>query len=295
MINCFFNNLQEIVVQRLNNATHSVKVAVAWINFEYYAPIFLNLVNKGIKVKIIVNDDKNNSRYLHIIGNLKEHGIKIKLLRTAGIMHHKFCLIDDKICMFGSFNWTDNANIRNIEDLNISDSNLIVGNYDMEFKALWELSKKDLKLIRKPDLCPDCKTPIFYIMFMKQEGDDQTKIDVLKMCSCAQKNVFTDYFDISVYMNWIGIYEMFENELNTAKMCNDEVTYNQLLSKQEYLLSNYLASVRQNRMGLPLIHAVGVIDTRWFNKHDCEDYYKIIWKERGTENYINDEYEIDIY
>ncbi len=31
-------------------------------------------------------------------------------------------------------------------------------------------------------------------------------------------------------------------------MCNDEVTYNQLLSKQEYLLSDYLASVRQNRM-----------------------------------------------
>lgn len=45
-------------------------------------------------------------------------------------------------------------------------------------------------------------------------------------------------------------------------------------------------------MGLPIIHAVGVKTWKWLDKHDGELVYKIIWKERGTERYIEDEYEI---
>lgn len=43
---------------------------------------------------------------------------------------------------------------------------------------------------------------------------------------------------------------------------------------------------------LPIIHAVGVKTWKWLDKHDGELVYKIIWKERGTERYIEDEYEI---
>ena len=46
------------------------------------------------------------------------------------------------------------------------------------------------------------------------------------------------------------------------------------------------------RMGLPIIHAVGVKAWEWFNKHEGGWYYKIIWRERGTEQYVNDRYEI---
>ena len=57
-------------------------------------------------------------------------------------MHHKFCIIDQKLCLFGSFNWTQNANTRNIEDVNICDEPQIIYGYETEFKAMWELKNR---------------------------------------------------------------------------------------------------------------------------------------------------------
>jgi len=45
-------------------------------------------------------------------------------------------------------------------------------------------------------------------------------------------------------------------------------------------------------MGCPIIHATGIKAWRNFYKDDGEWYYKIIWRERGTESYIGAEYDI---
>lgn len=292
MLNTYFTNLQSVTMNTLNSANCSIKAAVAWINFPFYEPVFMTLLNRGIKVKIIVNDDGNNRKHEASIDRLIQCGAKIKLLRVAGIMHHKFCIVDNNICMFGSFNWTYNANTRNIEDLNITDNLLAVDSYLSEFKALWELSKNDLAKLRKPDLCQYCKKPILNIMFMEQEGDYQTKIDVLQQCSCSQHTIYTDYFDVSVYNNYLGTIEQFDDAIADAQQSGDEIYYNQLVSQQDFALSCYLSTVRNNRMGCPIIHAVGVKSWEWIDKHDGYWCYKIIWKERGTESYIENEYEI---
>lgn len=44
-------------------AQKNVCIAVAWINFEVYYPIFSELLSRGVSVQIIVNDDSNNARY----------------------------------------------------------------------------------------------------------------------------------------------------------------------------------------------------------------------------------------
>lgn len=65
-----------------------------------------------------------------------------------------------------------------------------------------------------------------------------------------------------------------------------------IIIQEDFTVANYLSNFRNNRMGLPIIHAVGVKTWEWFDKHDGKWIYKIIWKERGTEGYIYDEYEI---
>ena len=72
----------------------------------------------------------------------------------------------------------------------------------------------------------------------------------------------------------------------------DEISYHQLIAQQDFVVANYLSLVRHNRMGMPIIHAVGVKTWKWFDKHEGEYIYRIIWKERGTSTYIRDEYEI---
>lgn len=244
---------------------------------------------------MMLNDDGINQRYLDEINYLNSQGAKIRLVRYAGIMHHKFCIIDNSVCLFGSFNWTDSANIRNIEDLNICNEVPFVNNYLLEFNALWNLSKSDIGILRKPQLCPNCQNPIINILFMEEEGYYQTKIEVLQQCNCTQNIVYTDCFDISVYANYQAAIHQFEDDIIASQQSGDEVTYYQLVAEQDFVIANYLSIVRNNRMGFPIIHAVGVKAWRDYYKDDCEWYYKIIWKERGTEQYINDEYEIDMY
>lgn len=292
MTKCYFSNLENITIAHLKQTRKNIRAAVAWINFGHYKDVFNELLARGVKIKILLNNDWTNQRYMDDIQYLNNRGAKIRLVSFAGIMHHKFCVIDDNICMFGSFNWTASADIRNIEDLNICDDPNVISCYLLEFNALWELDKNDIKLLTNPICCPNCGSPMFNVLFMREEEKWQTRIDVLQICGCLQKLVYTDYYDINVYNNYIGLIQCFDNEIEEAQEMGDEISYQHWVARRDFAAANYLSTVRHNRMGLPIIHAVGV--RRWdcISRRDGEWVYQIIWKERGTERYIRDMYDI---
>lgn len=292
MNRCYFTNLENIVISELKKAKKSVKAAVAWINFNTYGYVFEELINQGVRIKIILNKDGINLRYENYIKYLNKKGANIRLVDFGGIMHHKFCIIDKYLCMFGSFNWTQSANKRNIENLNISNETIIVKNYLLEFQAIWDLKKSDIQLLTHPPCCNVCRKPIINILFMEQEGDCQTKIDILQQCYCMQKIIYTDYYDADIYNNYIGLIQNNRDEIWNESEFYDEDTYHRMVVWREYKIAKYLTFVRRIRMGIPIIHAVGVKIWEHIDKHDGEWVYKIIWKERGTDDYIDDEYEI---
>ena len=52
-------------------------------------------------------------------------------------MHHKFAIIDNKVIMFGSFNWTVQAQKRNRENLHNTSDQDIIFPFSQEFESLW--------------------------------------------------------------------------------------------------------------------------------------------------------------
>ena len=117
MTKCYFENLENIVISNLARTETKVRIAVAWINFNIYGTVINSLIDKGVRVKILLQDDFSNHRYDSIINQMNAKGAEIRFVDFRGIMHHKFCIIDQKLCLFGSFNWTQNANTRNIANL----------------------------------------------------------------------------------------------------------------------------------------------------------------------------------
>ena len=71
------------------------------------------------------------------------NSVKVRSDR-GGIMHEKFCVIDNQIVISGSYNWTDNAELRNAEHINITENdNELATKYSLEFNRLFSLGDKD--------------------------------------------------------------------------------------------------------------------------------------------------------
>ena len=54
------------------------------------------------------------------------------------LMHHKFAIVDGKVLINGSFNWTRQAITGNQENLIITDDKAITPLFVTEFQKLWE-------------------------------------------------------------------------------------------------------------------------------------------------------------
>lgn len=287
MIINYFTDIQNKVFELIGTAHKSLKIAMAWIDLEIYKNCFIELLERGVKIKILMDSNPFNRNQKYNIESLIDKGAEIRLVYCGGIMHHKFCIIDNSICMFGSYNWTKAANTRNIENLNACDDVKVVNCFRYEFKALWELSNTDIRLLQNPEKCECCNNPMINIMLMEQEGEFQTKLTVLKRCSVCENNskmTNSEYYDINVLNNYIGCLQEYNDEIDRISQYNDasfETYINELKIRRDFMVSTYLSNVRHNRMSVSIIHAVAVKDWEWITKDDGEYVYRVIWKERG--------------
>ena len=62
----------------------------------------------------------------------------------SGLMHNKFAIIDGKILLTGSFNWTLAADQKNEENLLIIEDRKVIKAYQKRFEYLYRRSGKAL-------------------------------------------------------------------------------------------------------------------------------------------------------
>lgn len=76
--------------------------------------------------------------------DLIDKGVEIRISRFPNLMHHKFCIIDERLLITDSYNWTNNAELNNHENVIISNDLSLVLQFNAEFI---ELKKKTEKLV----------------------------------------------------------------------------------------------------------------------------------------------------
>ena len=91
---------------------------------------------RGVAVRILSDDDKCYDRGSDIF-ELRTAGIPVAMDASPYHFHHKFAVVDDRIAITGSYNWTRGADRDNRENLLITHDPRIVRAYAEGFEALW--------------------------------------------------------------------------------------------------------------------------------------------------------------
>lgn len=128
--------IKQRIISEIRNARQSIYLAMAWFTDRDIAGVIIESKNRGTVVDIILSSNAQNET---VKGMFREAGVNLHAFETGderGMMHHKFCLIDNKITLNGSYNYSYNASNNNVENIQISDDPHTFRQFFSEFERL---------------------------------------------------------------------------------------------------------------------------------------------------------------
>lgn len=101
----------------LKNAEFEILIATAWFTDPELFTTLLEKADENINIELIIADNQENEKLdFSLLRSKGAHVIKVKNI-GFGMMHQKFCVIDKKIALHGSYNWSVNAKTNNHESI----------------------------------------------------------------------------------------------------------------------------------------------------------------------------------
>jgi hypothetical protein len=133
-----FEDIQPIILSQLAKAETQILVAVAWFTDAELFEVLRQKAKNGVAISVMLLQDKINN-YLNF-NELEKIGAIIIRIPVSDFdrnpMHNKFCVIDRKIVITGSYNWTVKAQ-KNDENITVTKhSESFADEYILEFQRL---------------------------------------------------------------------------------------------------------------------------------------------------------------
>jgi len=137
---CPRDNCTEELVSLLDDAQESIHCAFFEVDLDKIRDLLLEKYKK-LEVQVVTDD-----------GYLYEFNHSFVKTDRSGLMHNKFCIIDNKRVSTGSMNPTNNGADKNNNNLLIINSTALATNYEAEFQELWNGVFKKGNLTLNPSI-----------------------------------------------------------------------------------------------------------------------------------------------
>ena len=125
----------------LANAQATVDVAQYNIRNDRFFDALTQLRDRGVHVRVVVDAKNARQPWNTLDDRLEAAGFAIRRVENTSsnyaIMHHKFCVIDDRTVLTGSYNWNHTAQLVNDENLLVIHDPAVAAGYAQEFAELW--------------------------------------------------------------------------------------------------------------------------------------------------------------
>ncbi|NWT05272.1 PLD6 hydrolase, partial [Mionectes macconnelli] len=125
------------LVRRLLSARRSLDLCIFSFTCPQLARTVHLLHRRGVRVRLVTD-----AQYMGLpgsqIGRLRRAGIQVRHDQHSGYMHHKFAVVDRRVLITGSLNWTTQAIQSNRENVLVVDDAACVKPFLDEFERIWE-------------------------------------------------------------------------------------------------------------------------------------------------------------
>jgi hypothetical protein len=137
------------IEKELRLARKEILVAAAWFTDNDLLEILLNKRKEGVVVDLILADNPGNEKL--DFDQLSEQGASVLKIKNVGygMMHQKFCVIDRKIAIHGSYNWSVNAKKNNHESVIVTNHKETV---EKLVRCFFDIKNKTFEFLKDPSI-----------------------------------------------------------------------------------------------------------------------------------------------
>lgn len=128
--------LADVVAAQVRGARHALDAAVFTITDDRIHDALLDAWRRGVRVRVISDVAKAEEPGSDVY-RLQRAGVPVVTDRSPAWFHHKFAVVDDRILLTGSYNWTRSGATENRENLLLTTEPALVRAYARAFDRLW--------------------------------------------------------------------------------------------------------------------------------------------------------------
>jgi phosphatidylserine/phosphatidylglycerophosphate/cardiolipin synthase-like enzyme len=128
------------VIQKINQARKKIHFLAFSFTHDRMGRAMIDRHNAGAEVQGVFETTGSNTPFSEY-GKMKQAGLDVYQDGNPYVMHHKIILLDDHITVFGSFNFSDNADKDNDENLLVVDNPEFTAQFEQEYQRVLSVAR----------------------------------------------------------------------------------------------------------------------------------------------------------
>jgi phosphatidylserine/phosphatidylglycerophosphate/cardiolipin synthase-like enzyme len=127
------------IIAEINNAHTSIDIAAYEITYTPIVTAILAAKQRGVSCRIIIDPKADNSKAKNLRA-LNAAAIPIRADHHEKLMHNKYAILDATTLITGSYNWSNDAELRNAENTLILRDPQTIADFAADFANHWNHS-----------------------------------------------------------------------------------------------------------------------------------------------------------
>ncbi|MCS7064028.1 MAG: phospholipase D-like domain-containing protein [Methylacidiphilales bacterium] len=130
------------LLETIRKAEKSIDVAMFWLTDPEIMEALAKQAKNGVSVRIIIDENTvAERRFFDRFDKMVKEGVKVFIEKEPGKLHLKCAIIDNKLLITGSANWSSYGFLMNLEDVLFIQSRKIVNSYKNKWNWLYKKAK----------------------------------------------------------------------------------------------------------------------------------------------------------